>query len=646
MKKSLRGLLPWAILVFAVITIYQLYVLRGERVVKIPYWKFTDLLSKGVVSAVTLEENRLTGELNREARTEGDAVPFKKFKTVVPGVDSEFVARLEAAKVRVDIRDPKGAWFAIVSAVGPYVLLFILLLFFFWFFRRMQGQNNKAMSFGKSRARLFDEAKQKVTFADVAGADEAKAELEEIIEFLKNPKKFQRLGGKIPKGVLLIGPPGSGKTLLAKAVAGEAGVPFLSVSGSEFVEMFVGVGAARVRDLFDEAKKRAPCIIFIDELDAVGRLRGAGLGGGHDEREQTLNQLLVEMDGFESNEGTILLAATNRPDVLDPGLLRPGRFDRTVVVDRPDLRGRLGILQVHTRKVPLGPDVDLEAVARGTPYFSGAELENLVNEAALLAARRDGNAVAQPDLEEARDKVMMGPERKSRVIGDKDKSIAAHHEAGHALVAKLLPGSDPVHKVTIIPRGMALGLTQSLPEEEKYMYSKEYCDLLLTHILGGRAAEMLVFREATSGAGNDIDRATDLARKMVCDWGMSDKLGPVAFGQKEEAIFLGREIAQHRDYSEQTAQSIDNEVRRLVDAAYARAYILLKKNRKVLETIAHELLERETLTGDEIDLLMQGKELPPFNKGAPVPKVAAGGRVRGKRKKTREAPQAEPALGT
>jgi cell division protease FtsH len=641
MKRALRGIVPWLILILAIITVYQFVVGRGEAVAKVPYWKFLELVDKGVVKSIVIEDKRLSGELTTPAHTEGDARPFTKFKTTAPVVDSAFLARLEAAKVRVDNREAKSLWFTALVSVGPYVLLFI---FFIWLMRRMQGQNNKALAFGKSRARLFEEGKKKVTFADVAGAEEAKEELQEIIEFLKSPKKFQRLGGKIPKGVLLIGPPGSGKTLMARAVAGEAGVPFLSVSGSEFVEMFVGVGAARVRDLFDEAKKRAPCIIFVDELDAVGRLRGAGLGGGHDEREQTLNQLLVEMDGFEANNGVILLSATNRPDVLDPGLLRPGRFDRTVVVDRPDLKGRLGILQVHTREVPLAPDADLEQVARGTPYFSGAELENLVNEAALLAARRNKDSVSQAELEEARDKVMMGPERKSRVIGEKDKRIAAYHEVGHALVARLTPGSDPVHKVTIIPRGMALGLTQSLPEEEKYMYSEAYCAIILKHLLGGRAAEMLCFDEATSGAGNDIEKATELARKMVCDWGMSARLGPIAFGKKEEAVFLGREIAQHRDYSEETARAIDVEVRRLVDVAYDQAAALLKKNRKLLETIAQELLERETLTGEEIDLLLAGKPLPPWKKTekeAPAAAPAAAARapkVRRRRKVEGAAP--------
>jgi cell division protease FtsH len=644
MKRALRGLLPWLIIILAVATVYQFFVAKSERVAKVPYWKFTDLLAKGVVTTVTLQENKITGELNREARTEGDAKPFTKFKTQAPVVDSDFVAKLEAAGVKVDTQDARSMWFTILVSVGPYILLFA---FFIWLFRRMQSPNNKALSFGKSRARLFEEGKQKVTFEDVAGAEEAKEELQEIIEFLKDPRKFQRLGGKIPKGVLLVGPPGSGKTLMGKAVAGEAGVPFLSISGSDFVEMFVGVGASRVRDLFDEAKKRAPCIVFIDELDAVGRLRGAGLGGGHDEREQTLNQLLVEMDGFESNEGVILLAATNRPDVLDPALLRPGRFDRTVVVDRPDLKGRLGILQVHTREIPLAADVDLETVARGTPYFSGADLANLVNEAALLAARKDRDEVTQADMEEARDKVMMGPERKSHVISEKEKEIAAYHEVGHALVAKLTPGSDPVHKVTIIPRGMALGLTQSLPEEEKHMYSKEFCEILLDHMMGGRAAEILIFHEETSGAGNDIERATELARKMICDWGMSETLGPVAFGKREEAIFLGREIAQHRDYSEETAQAIDGEIRRIVEAGYERAHKLLKKNKTKLELIAKELLERETLTGDEIDTLLAGKQLPPFTKQPVARKKTAGeGRARKRAPKARKVPDAKPALET
>jgi cell division protease FtsH len=609
LKKVLKAILPWAIILVFVVSLYHFFVASQEFEAKISYSKFNDLVEKGVVKEVLIRDNNIKGELSKESHTEGDARPFKKFKTTVPVMDYEYVRHLEEKGIRIESTDSRTGWWAIILSVGPYILLFA---FFIWLFRRMQGPNNKALSFGKSKARFFDESEVKINFEDVAGAEEAKAELEEVIEFLKDPRKFQRLGGKIPKGVLLVGPPGCGKTLLAKAVAGEAGVPFLSISGSDFVEMFVGVGAARVRDLFDQAKAKAPCIIFVDELDAVGRLRGAGLGGGHDEREQTLNQLLVEMDGFETNEGVIMLSATNRPDVLDPALLRPGRFDRQVVIDRPDLRGRLGILKVHTREIPIADDVNLEGIAKGTPYFSGADLANLVNEAALLAARKDKNLVEMEDFWEARDKVMMGPERKSRVISDKDKRVAAYHEVGHALVAKLTEGADPVHKVTIIPRGMALGLTQSLPEEDRYMYSEEYCHIIMTHLLGGRAAEKLAFNSMTSGAGNDIDKATELARKMVTEWGMSPKLGPVAFGEKDEAVFLGREIATHRDFSEETAETIDTEIRRIIDDAYDRALKLLKARKDDLEKIAEVLLERETLTGEEIDLLLEGGELPPM----------------------------------
>ena len=476
---------------------------------------------------------------------------------------------------------------------------------------RLQGGGGTKgiFSFGKSRAKLLSEDRTKVTFQDVAGADEAKQELTEVIEFLRAPEKFQMLGGRIPKGVLLLGPPGTGKTLLAKAVAGEAGVPFFSISGADFVEMFVGVGASRVRDLFDQGKKNAPCIIFIDEIDAVGRHRGAGLGGGHDEREQTLNQLLVEMDGFESNDGVILLAATNRPDVLDQALLRPGRFDRQVVVDRPDVRGREGILRVHTRKIPLATDVDLNVIAKGTPGFSGADLANMVNEAALLAARRDRKKVQMIDLEESKDKVMMGVERKSLIITEDEKRSTAYHESGHVLVSKLIPGSDPVHKVTIIPRGRALGVTSFLPMDEKHNYTKTYCETLMTHILGGRAAEMIVLNELSTGAGNDIERATELARKMVCEWGMSTKLGPVTFGKKSEEIFLGREIAQHRDYSESTAILIDQEVKRIVQEAADRSEKLLRENIDTLHRLADALLEREILDGEDIDQIIKGKQL-------------------------------------
>ena len=488
--------------------------------------------------------------------------------------------------------------------------------------RQMQSGGNKALSFGKSRARLHSTQQKKVTFKDVAGVEEAKEELQEIIEFLREPQKFQKLGGRIPKGVLLVGPPGTGKTLLARAIAGEANVPFFSISGSDFVEMFVGVGASRVRDLFEQGKKNAPCIIFIDEIDAVGRHRGAGLGGGHDEREQTLNALLVEMDGFESNEGVILIAATNRPDVLDPALLRPGRFDRRVVVARPDVKGREEILRVHTRKVPISDDVDLSIIARGTPGFSGADLANLVNEAALWAARQNRKFVMMADFEMSKDKVLMGVERKSMILSDEEKKNTAYHEAGHALVAAKTPGADPVHKVTIIPRGMALGLTMQLPEDDKHTYTREYLEAMLAVLMGGRSAEEIFLGHITTGAGNDIERATDIARNMVCEWGMSE-LGPLAYGKKDEAIFLGREIAQHRDYSEDTAIQIDKEVKRIVNDGYEAAKSLLSNNRDVLERIAQALLEREVIDAHEVKLLMEGKPLPEKPRTPPTPPQAA-----------------------
>jgi len=499
-----------------------------------------------------------------------------------------------------------GGWPTWLLNLAPLILLAAL-----WFFmiRQMQTGGNKALSFGKSRARLLSMQQKKVTFKDVAGVDEAKEELREIIEFLREAQKFQKLGGRIPKGVLLVGPPGTGKTLLARAVAGEANVPFFSISGSDFVEMFVGVGASRVRDLFEQGKKNAPCIIFIDEIDAVGRHRGAGLGGGHDEREQTLNQLLVEMDGFESNEGVILMAATNRPDVLDPALLRPGRFDRRVVVSRPDVRGREEILRVHTRKIPLAEDVDLTVLARGTPGFSGADLANMVNEAALSAARQNRKAVLQYDFEVAKDKVLMGVERKSMILSDEEKKVTAYHEAGHALVAAKLPNSDPVHKVTIIPRGMALGVTMQLPIDDKHNYTKEYLETMIAIMMGGRIAEELFLNQMSTGAGNDIERATEMARKMVCEFGMSE-LGPLTFGKKEEQIFLGREIAQHRDYSEATAIKIDEEVRRLIGQGYNTAKQIISENREVLERIAAALLEREVIDANEIKMLIEGRELP------------------------------------
>ncbi len=500
-----------------------------------------------------------------------------------------------------------GSW--PLQLLGTWAPLILLGALWFFMIRQMQTGGNKALSFGKSRARLLSMQQKKVTFKDVAGVDEAKEELREIIEFLREAQKFQKLGGRIPKGVLLVGPPGTGKTLLARAVAGEANVPFFSISGSDFVEMFVGVGASRVRDLFEQGKKNAPCIIFIDEIDAVGRHRGAGLGGGHDEREQTLNQLLVEMDGFESNEGVILMAATNRPDVLDPALLRPGRFDRRVVVSRPDVRGREEILRVHTRKIPLAEDVDLSVLARGTPGFSGADLANMVNEAALAAARQNRKAVLMYDFEVAKDKVLMGVERKSMILSDEEKKVTAFHEAGHALVAAKLPNSDPVHKVTIIPRGMALGVTQQLPIDDRHNYTKEYLQTDIAILMGGRLAEEMFLSQMSTGAGNDIERATELARKMVCEWGMSD-LGPLTFGKKEEQIFLGREIAQHRDYSEDTAIKIDAEVRKLVNQGYAVAKQILEVNREALQRIANALLEREVLDASEIKLLVEGKELP------------------------------------
>jgi cell division protease FtsH len=496
--------------------------------------------------------------------------------------------------------------------------------------RQMQAGGNKALSFGKSRAKLLSAQQKKATFKDVAGADEAKDELQEIIEFLKDPQKFQKLGGRIPKGVLLVGPPGTGKTLLARAIAGEANVPFFSISGSDFVEMFVGVGASRVRDLFEQGKKNAPCIIFIDEIDAVGRHRGAGLGGGHDEREQTLNALLVEMDGFESNEGVILIAATNRPDVLDPALLRPGRFDRRVVVARPDVKGREEILRVHTRKKPLADDVELSVIARGTPGFSGADLENLVNEAALWAARLNRKFIGMADFEKSKDKVLMGVERKSMILSDEEKKNTAYHEAGHALVAELTPGADPVHKVTIIPRGMALGLTMQLPTDDKHSYTREHLESMLAVLMGGRSAEEIFLGHITTGAGNDIERATDIARNMVCEWGMSE-LGPLAYGKKDEAIFLGREITQHRDYSEDTAIQIDKEVKRIVNSGYTKAKEILNANRATLERIAVALLDREVIDANEVKLLMEDKPLPekqipqvppPYASSAPDTKVA------------------------
>jgi cell division protease FtsH len=557
---------------------------------------FSDFMSgveRGDIREVVIQGHNIQGKYKNG----------ESFRTFEPD-DPELVKSLRAKDVKIAAKpENESPWYMVLLLNWLPMLLLIGVWIFFM--RQMQIGGGKAMSFGKSRAKLLTENQHRVTFSDVAGVDEAKDDLQEIIAFLKDPKKFTKLGGRIPKGCLLVGAPGTGKTLLARAVAGEAGVPFFSISGSDFVEMFVGVGASRVRDLFVQGKKNAPCIIFIDEIDAVGRHRGAGLGGGHDEREQTLNQLLVEMDGFESNEGVILVAATNRPDVLDPALLRPGRFDRHVVVPRPDIRGREGILQVHTRKVPLSTDVDVSVLARSTPGFTGADLENLVNEAALSAARNDKEKVNMLDLELAKDKVMMGAERRSMIISDEEKRNTAYHEAGHALVAKLLPGADPIHKVTIIPRGMALGLTQQLPMDEKYTYPREYLLTNLVILFGGRVAEELVLEQTTTGAGNDIEKATDLARRMVCEWGMSEKLGPMTFGKKEEEIFLGRDFTQKTDYSKSTAVEIDAEVRRIILESYDRAKDLLKTNLRLLHKVAEKLLEKEVLDGSEIDALVR-----------------------------------------
>ena len=554
---------------------------------------FMGAVDRGDVREVVIQGHHIKGKYKN-----GD-----QFRTFEPD-DPELVKSLQAKNVKIAAKpEDESPWYLVLLLNWLPMLLLIGVWIFFM--RQMQVGGGKAMSFGKSRAKLLTENQHRVTFSDVAGVDEAKDDLQEIIAFLKDPKKFTKLGGRIPKGCLLVGAPGTGKTLLARAIAGEAGVPFFNISGSDFVEMFVGVGASRVRDLFIQGKKKAPCIIFIDEIDAVGRHRGAGLGGGHDEREQTLNQLLVEMDGFESNEGVILIAATNRPDVLDPALLRPGRFDRHVVVPRPDIRGREGILGVHTRKVPLSMDVDVSVLARSTPGFTGADLENLVNEAALLAARNDKEKVDMLDLELAKDKVMMGAERRSMIISDEEKRNTAYHEAGHALVAKLLPGADPIHKVTIIPRGMALGLTQQLPIDERHTYPREYLLTNLVILFGGRVAEELVLEHTTTGAGNDIEKATDLARRMVCEWGMSEKLGPMTFGKKEEEIFLGRDFTQKTDYSKSTAVEIDAEVRRIILESYHRAKDLLKTNLRLLHKVAEQLLEKEVLDGSEIDAIVR-----------------------------------------
>jgi cell division protease FtsH len=594
-NSNFKTLIFWGILACVAILLWQVVKQAKNPPEKaLSYTQFVQEIKAGKFKKVTIFSNwEVKGSYSDQTYS---------FRVLIPSNNPKIYDILDEHGVEYDIKEVSGGnWVSILINASPFILL---LGFWFFLMRQMQSGGNKALSFGKSRARLHSTQQKKVTFKDVAGVEEAKEELQEIIEFLREPQKFQKLGGRIPKGVLLIGSPGTGKTLLARAIAGEASVPFFSISGSDFVEMFVGVGASRVRDLFEQGKKNAPCIIFIDEIDAVGRHRGAGLGGGHDEREQTLNQLLVEMDGFESNEGVILVAATNRPDVLDPALLRPGRFDRRVVVDRPDVKGREAILKVHTKKIPLGDDVDLSVLARGTPGMAGADLANLVNEAALNAARQNRKVVMQIDFEQSKDKALMGAERKSLVMSDREKRNTAYHEAGHALVAAMLPDSDPVHKVTIIPRGMALGLTQQLPLDDKLSYHKGQLESRLAILMAGRIADEMFSNQKSTGAGNDIERATDLARKMVCEWGMSE-LGPMSYGQKEEQIFLGREIAQHRDYSEDTALRIDEQVRKLIQTAYDRARGIIEEHRQALVNIAETLLVREVLDGEEVNRIIR-----------------------------------------
>jgi cell division protease FtsH len=603
-RQSYKTFFLWAVLILLFFSFFQFFRTKsGGEPREIDASEFYQAVDRGEVQDATVKGNLLQGHLKSR----------QEFRTVSP-LDTQLLEKMrqKGVALRFEKEDSQSLWAQVMVSWLP---LAVLVVVFFVLMRQLQAGGGKAMSFGKSKARLLSENHNKVTFADVAGIDEAKDELEEIIQFLKDPKKFTKLGGRIPKGVLLMGSPGTGKTLLARAIAGEAGVPFFSISGSDFVEMFVGVGASRVRDLFEQGKKHAPCIIFIDEIDAVGRHRGAGLGGGHDEREQTLNQLLVEMDGFESNEGVILIAATNRPDVLDPALLRPGRFDRRIVVPRPDVKGREGILKVHTKKTPLSPEVDLDAIARGTPGFCGADLENLVNEAALLAARKNKDRLDNGDFEFAKDKVMMGAERRSMIISEKDKKITAWHEAGHTLVAKLLPHCDPVHKVTIIPRGPALGLTQMLPKEDRLNWNRSAILDRIAMAMGGRLAEEIEFNEITSGAKSDIDHATQFARSMVCEWGMSEKLGPLAFYEEQGEVFLGRDVShRQRNFSEKTAIDIDEEVRAIVTEQYRRARIVLVENKPALDRIALALLERETLDADQVEQLVRGNTLAPFSK--------------------------------
>jgi cell division protease FtsH len=625
-----RTLSFWLLVLLVPAFLIQIVGPREEQATELTYTQFSAQLERDNVADVTfIEGRRLEGSLRSTTQLDGE--PVTKFLARLPiENDEELLKELEARGVTIAAADAPENWWAWAINLLPWIFIIGIWIFLV---RQMQSGGSKAFQFGKSKARLLSGDTPKVTFRDVAGADEAKEELQEIIEFLKDPQKFSRLGGRLPKGALLVGPPGTGKTLLARAVAGEAARPFFSMSGSDFVEMFVGVGASRVRDLFEQGKAHAPCIIFIDEIDAVGRHRGAGLGGGHDEREQTLNQLLVEMDGFESNEGVILIAATNRPDVLDPALLRPGRFDRQIVVDLPDVKGREGILRVHLRKIPLADDVVVETLARGTPGMSGADLANLVNEAALLAARRDRERVTMEDLEEAKDKIMLGAERKSMVLSEAEKKLTAYHEAGHAVIAMRIPGLDPLHKVTIVPRGRALGVTASLPEEDRHTYPKDYMVAQLAMLFGGRAAEELTFGrdKITTGAGNDIERATQLSRRMVTQYGMSEKVGPMAVGDSEHEVFLGRELGQRRHVSASTAEMVDNEVKRLLDEAYEKAVATLEQHRGLLETLAQALLERETLDAEEIQLLEQGKELPaPVPAGPPLPGPAKPAPARSK----------------
>jgi cell division protease FtsH len=608
LNSAVKNIIFWVVMVATAVLLWAVVKSStGQRPAQLNFTQFTDQVDKGNVKKVTISGMEVAG-------VEKDST---KFKTVIPANYPDLYKQLESKNVEVTLKDTSsGSW---LSFAGDWLLpLIIIVALWIFFMRQMQSGGNKALSFGKSRARLLSSTQKKVTFKDVAGVEEAKDELREIVDFLKEPQKFQKLGGRIPKGVLLVGSPGTGKTLLARAIAGEANVPFFSISGSDFVEMFVGVGASRVRDLFEQGKKNAPCIIFIDEIDAVGRHRGAGLGGGHDEREQTLNQLLVEMDGFESNEGVILIAATNRPDVLDPALLRPGRFDRRVVVPRPDVGGREGILKVHTKKIPLGEDVNIPVLARGTPGFSGADLANLVNEAALLAARENRRQVTMYDFEAAKDKVLMGAARKSMILSDEEKKTTAYHEAGHALVALMVPHADPLHKVTIIPRGMALGVTMQLPTDDKHTYSRDFLESQLAIMMGGRVAEELFLSHITTGAGNDIEQATEMARKMVCEYGMSD-LGPLAYGKNQQEIFLGRDLATQRDFSEDTAIKIDQEVKKFVMTGYQRAKDILSSHREALARIAEALLIYEVLDANEVKLLLDGKPLPERVKPEPPP---------------------------